>query len=549
RPISTKSIDTQTWFDRGLVWTYSFNHAEAYRCFEQAIAYDPTCAMAYWGLAYAAGPNYNKSWPMFDQKDLRTSVEICYDASRKADELANAETTPVERALIKAVQSRFPDRHPASDFAIVDKSYACAMEEVYQEFGAHDMDVVTLYADSLMHTALRKMFHVKTGLPIEGSPVHKVRRVFDIALEQPAAKTHPGILHLWIHFMEMSHTPAVALPAADKLRHLVPDGGHMHHMPTHLDVLVGDYRRSIDSNTAAVAADEKYLAKKGGKNFYSFYRLHNYHSLIYAGMLAGQLEVVLRALDQMEVSITDDLLRVESPPMADWMEFFKAVRVHAYIRFGLWQDIIALPLPADQALYCVTTTMIHYGKGIAWAAMGKVKKADHERMLYHAAVKTVPPSRKDFPNLIHDVFKVATAMLDGEIEYRRGDYNRAFQSLREAIHWDDNLRYTEPWGWMVPTRHAYAALLLEQGNVEEAAQAYAEDLGLDDSLTRAHQHPNNIWALHGYHECLSRLGRNNEARIIKQQLDLAQQVADVKVNSSCFCRLGAMSVEIGLCCQ
>ncbi|GAB1191935.1 hypothetical protein APSETT444_001119 [Aspergillus pseudonomiae] len=548
RTITTESPEAQEWFNRGLIWSYSFNHEEAKRCFEQAITHDPSCVMAFWGLAYATGPNYNKSWRLFDPRDLEDSLKECYNASRKAKELLNSITvTPAEQALIHAIQARFPADHPASyDFPTVDKAYANAMKEVYQCFGDDDLDVVTLYADALMHTALRKMFHVQSGLPIAGSPVHDVRAVFDLGLQHPSADEHPGLIHFWIHYLEMSATPAAALPTADRLRHLVPDAGHMHHMPTHLDVLVGDYRRSIDSNTAAIHADEKYLAKNGAKNLYSFYRLHNYHSLVYAAMLAGQSKVALRTLDQMESSLTDDVLRVKTPPLADWLEFFKAVRIHVYIRFGLWDEIKNLPLPNDQDLYCVTTAMTHYGKGIAWAATGNVPEANKERELYHAAAKRVPPSRKDFPNLISDVLKVATAMLDGEIEYRRGNYDRAFESLREAIHHDDSLMYTEPWGWMLPTRHAYAALMLEQGHVEEAATAYAQDLGLDDALTRAHQHPNNVWALHGYHECLVRLERTAEARIIKQQLDVALSVADIQIKSSCFCRLGVPGAKEGL---
>lgn len=140
-------------------------------------------------------------------------------------------------------------------------------------------------------------------------------------------------------------------------------------------------------------------------------------------------------------------------------------------------------------------------------------------------------------------------MLDGEIEYRRQNYDVAFRSLRQSIQHDDALRYTEPWGWMVPTRHAYAALSLEQGRVEEAAQAYAEDLGLDGSLTRAYQHPNNVWALHGYHECLLRLGRDSEAHIIRQQLDLALSIADVLIISSCFCRLENSSSSNDISCH
>ena len=60
---------------------------------------------------------------------------------------------------------------------------------------------------------------------------------------------------------------------------------------------------------------------------------------------------------------------------------------------------------------------------------------------------------------------------------------------------------------MQPTRHAYGALLLEQGRVEEAEAVYRADLGLDDTLARACQHPGNVWSLHGYHECLTRLGK------------------------------------------
>jgi tetratricopeptide (TPR) repeat protein len=91
---------------------------------------------------------------------------------------------------------------------------------------------------------------------------------------------------------------------------------------------------------------------------------------------------------------------------------------------------------------------------------------------------------------------------------------------------------------MLPARHAYAALSLEQGRVEQAAQAYAEDLGLSQTPKRAHHHPKNVWALHGYHECLEVLGRHTEAIIIKQQLSLALAEADVEITSSCFCRLG-----------
>jgi hypothetical protein len=128
-------------------------------------------------------------------------------------------------------------------------------------------------------------------------------------------------------------------------------------------------------------------------------------------------------------------------------------------------------------------------------------------------------------------------MLDGEIEYRKGNHDAAWINLRRAIELDDGLPYDEPWGWMQPTRHAYGALLLEQSAVEEAVAVYAADLGLDGTLPRACRHPNNVWSLHGYHECLTRLGRRHEAAQVKPQLDLLLAAADVQIESSCFCRL------------
>src|ERR1700743_26966 len=80
RGMTTSNENAQIWFDRGLAWTYGFNHEEAVDCFEQAIKHDPNCAMAYWGLAHALGPNYNKPWAFFDAEELETTVQRTHRA-------------------------------------------------------------------------------------------------------------------------------------------------------------------------------------------------------------------------------------------------------------------------------------------------------------------------------------------------------------------------------------------------------------------------------------------------------------------------------------
>ena len=222
--------------------------------------------------------------------------------------------------------------------------------------------------------------------------------------------------------------------------------------------------------------------------------------------------------------------------MADWLEGFVPMKLHVLIRFGRWQDIIERPVPCDQDLYCVTTAMLHYAKGLACAATGAIGDAEEHRRRFVQAVARVPGSRTIFNNTCQDILVVAAAMLDGELEYRKGNYEAAFSKLCRSVELDDGLPYDEPWGWMQPARHAHGALLLEQDRVAEAEAVYRAELGLDDTLARACQHPGNAWSLHGYHECLVRLGKHEQAAIIYQQLKLAAARADVPIKSSCYCR-------------
>ncbi len=544
RAVSTSSADAQLWFDRGLIWAYSFNHEEAIACFERAIEFDDSFAMAHWGVAYAMGPNYNKAWEMFDGEELEASVEVTHREIAKARSLADS-ATDSERALIDALSMRYGATTSAELSPASDLDYAHAMGKVYALY-PDDLDVATLYGESLMNLTPWQLWDQRTGEPAEGSRALEIRDVFDRALELPGGREHPGLLHFYIHLMEMSFTPEAALTIADHLRKLVPDAGHMLHMPSHLDILVGDYRRAIDANTDAIRADEKFLRREGAMNFYTLYRSHNYHFRIYAAMFSGQSAIALETAEMLEASIPEELLKVTSPPMADWVEGFLAMRVHVFIRFGRWQDIIDLPFPAgDPELYCVTIAMQHYARGVAFASMGRVDEAQDERALFREALTKVPESRTLFNNTCIDILQVASSMLDGELEYRKGNLDEAFRHLERSIELDDSLPYDEPWGWMQPTRHAYGALLLEQGRVEEAAAVYAADLGFDATLPRAQQHPGNVWALHGYHECLTLLGRTAEADIVANQLKFAVAVADVPVMASCFCRLSAVDEHHG----
>ncbi|MET0704850.1 MAG: hypothetical protein ABWY93_34805 [Mycobacterium sp.] len=539
RAVETPTPQAQLWFDRGLIWAYAFNHGEAISCFEKALTIDADLAMARWGIAYAIGPNYNKAWDAFDPVDRNASLAR---ARMELSLAAGARATATEHGLIEALATRFPTDDPDDLDALAagDQAYADAMVGLASAY-PDDVDIQALAADALVNLTAWALWDTSTGEPAPGSRVVEAKAILDAALTTDAGRVHPGVLHLYLHMMEMSAHPEAALPAADLLRDLVPDAGHLQHMPTHIDVLCGDYRSSVESNLAAVRADRRFVEREGPLNYYSLYRAHDLHFVVYSAMFSGQSQVALQAAAELAGQLTPELLSIESPPMADWLEAFVPLRVHVLIRFGRWDELIAEPLPDDQDLYCATTAIIHYGRGVAHAAKGQLPQAYAERDAFAAAYANVPESRYLFNNSCSDILAVAAAMLDGEIAYREGKFDEAFEKLRHATELSDNLVYDEPWGWMQPVRHAHGALLLEQGRVEEAAAVYEADLGLDPTLSRPCQHPNNLWALHGYHECLQRLGRDKEAAIIARQLELAKARADVPIDASCACRLDTAS--------
>jgi len=222
--------------------------------------------------------------------------------------------------------------------------------------------------------------------------------------------------------------------------------------------------------------------------------------------------------------------------MADFIEAYVGMKQHVLVRFGKWREIIAQELPVDRDLYCTTTAMMLYARGLAHSVLGEIAEAETARAAFREAKARVPDSRLLHNNKVVDLLDVAAAMLDGELEYRRGNFDVAFAHLRRSVELQDGLAYDEPWGWMQPARHALGALLLEQNRLAEAEAVYRGDLGLDPKVSRARHNPDNVWSLHGLHECLTRRGDTVEAPLVKARLELAQARADVPVRASCLCR-------------
>ena len=542
RKVTTSSADAQLWFDRGLNWLFGFNHGEAKKCFMKALEHDATCAMAQWGISYASGPNYNLPWHLYDPKGKQMALEAAYDAMQAA--LANIDkVSPVEQALIRALEARYQDRVALEDMSAWDQAYTNEMRKIHEAY-PDDLEVRSAFVEAIMDETPWKMWDLATGQPAEDAGTVEAMKVLEDAFSDiPASWDHPGLLHLYVHLMEMSPFPQKALRAGDRLRQIMPDSGHLIHMPTHIDVLCGHYHDVLVYNQKALGPDRRFLAYSDDPGIYLIYIIHNFHFAIYGAMFLGQYEPAIAAAEELIATVPEAALKVESPPMADFLEGYLTMKQHVLVRFGKWQEIIDQDLPEDKDLYCSNVAMIHYAKAVAHSAIGNVDQAEAEKENFMAAKARVPDTRRVHNNKMEDLLVVAEEMLNGELEYRKGNFDAAFAHLRKSVELDDDLPYDEPWGWMQPARHALSALLLEQGRVDEAEAVYRSDLGIDGKLSRACQHPENVWSLHGLHECLTRRGEKVESALIKPRLDLAVARAEVPIKASCFCRQVAMAAE------
>jgi tetratricopeptide (TPR) repeat protein len=249
-------------------------------------------------------------------------------------------------------------------------------------------------------------------------------------------------------------------------------------------------------------------------------------------MFLAQPTPALSAAAALKETLPEHVVR----KVPELFEAFIPMNLHVLIRFGRWKEILLEQFPEDLELYSFTNAMLRYSRSIALANLGKLSAAKTEKDLFLLAKDAVQEDRNVFNNTCVDVLNVAEQMVLGELEYKSGNTTKGLEHLKAAVKIDDELLYDEPWGWMQPTRHALGALLMDAQMYDEAEKVYRADLGLDQTLPRACQHPRNVWSLHGLDECLRRRGETAERTHITLLLDQAVVRAEVPIRSSCYCR-------------
>lgn len=504
-PTSCSSKQAQLFMNQGLNLTYGFNHAEAGRAFAEAARLDPHCAMAHWGQALVLGPNINSPMDPANEPIARQFIEQALQMKSHVSER--------EQAYIDALAVRYTGK--ADDRAAADQAYAGAMRMVHERF-PDDLDAATLFAEAMMD--LRPWnYWMRDGRPYAGTV--EVGKILDSVVARNPQ--HPGALHLSIHLWE-AHHPQKAESAADRLLTLAPAAGHLVHMPGHIYQRLGRYEDVIKANQMAIVADEEYISQCRAQGIYPLgYYPHNIHFLWFGATMAGQSKLAIEAARKTVASLPAQA--VKEVPI---LQAFLLVEDFALVRFGKWDEILALPPLKYDSLF--TRGVRHYSRGMAFARKKQFERAKEEL----AAVRKIAadPQLIATPasmsmNLPDAVLRIAAESLAGELAAEQGDFARAIAHLETAVRLQDALVYMEPDDWHYPSRHSLAAVLLQAGRAAEAETVYWQDLK---------EHPKNGWALFGLAQAMRAQGNTEGAKAIEADYKLAWPKADIQLTSSRF---------------
>jgi tetratricopeptide (TPR) repeat protein len=504
--ITTSSPDAQKYFDQGLRLSYAFNHGEAIRAFQQAIALDQSCAMCYWGVAFALGPNINA--PISE-----AAATEAFEAIEQARKLSGS-ATERERAYIEALARRYVV-DPRAPRPPLDAAYAAAMRELARRF-PDDPDASTLFAQSLMDTSPWNYWNN------DGTPRELTGEVL-AALESVLARhpDHAGAIHLYIHAVEASPDPGRAERHADRLAVLMPGAGHIVHMPAHIYLRTGRYRDASVANEQAAKVDEAYLAGDRAPDNMTYevgYYPHNIHFFVASASLEGRRADALRAAEQVRARMHADMLG--DAAMGGMVQHAHLTPLFVKIRFGMWDEILADPGPPAELPYM--RAIWYAARGLALTVRGELAGAAIERSAL-AALKDRPELKSLFVSSVNHAYHVvaiADELLQAEIARARGQIDASIQHLAGAVKIEDGLTYMEPPDWPIPVRQVQGAALLALGRAREAEAAFLADLK---------KFPDNGWSLSGLQASLERQGRRQEAAEVKARFDRAWSGADTAV--------------------
>jgi hypothetical protein len=490
-PISC-SQDAQRQFDRAVAILHSFFYPETVKAFSAIAQAEPSCAMAYWGVAISQRPN--PLVPPFSHEALQAG----WDAIEKARS-ARA-PTQYERDWIEAL-SVFFEHYDALDQKTRTEKYEAAMAKLHERY-PQDSEVAVFYALAL-----------NEAVDLSDKSYSRQLKAATI-LEQlaPALPDHPGIAHLLIHSYDYAPIAARGLPAARRYAALEPSAPHALHMPSHIFSTLGMWQDAIQADLASDAAAKAYAATVNpGSVVNPAVIAARYHSLDFLTNAYLQL-----AQDKRARAIVDERNSVaELSPDYRYSGHtaFAAIPVRYAIERGAWAEAAALPVPRTP--YPQAEAITWFGRALGAARSGDLPDARRD-------IDEIARLRAELASA-HDAYWIE--QLDVQADAARAwialgerRVDEAIASMRAAADREDRTEKNVAMeNRLSPMRELLGELLLEASRPAEAQREF------ELSLTSV---PNRFRSLAGAARAAALAGHKAQARLHYEQLLVLARDAD-----------------------
>jgi tetratricopeptide (TPR) repeat protein len=497
-PVSTTHFEAQKSFNKGLKYIFAFNHDVAYESFKEASEHDPNLAMAYWGMALALGQNINED--VTPENELRSYAYI-----QKALALSD-HAWENEKAYIKALATRYTN-DPKADFKPLRFRYRDAMKALVEAY-PEDLDASTLYAESILDLDPWKYW------TFDGKPRDGIYDAIDI-LESVMKRypDHIGANHYYIHALEDSPFPERALMSAHRLETLMPESGHLLHMPNHIYILVGDYERALNSSKKAIEADRAYIKEKGENSgsYPTHYLPHNMWVLARVYMLMEDYHNAIKSAQELLDFIKPHF--EAKPALANK----SVVPLEIYLHFHKWKEILEYEAPSRSNY---VQAYLHFARAMAFTALNDPTSAQKEKWLMMQSKNKMEQTEEIANNPASTIMEIAEHVLDGMMAKAQNNHSETIDQLKKAIDLQERLDYDEPPAWYFPIHAKLGIALMQEGNFKDAEGAFKKGL---QNLQR------NGRLLFGLYLSLKGQGRIMDAYWVEREAKTALRFSSVKL--------------------
>jgi tetratricopeptide (TPR) repeat protein len=488
----TASSDAKIWFDQGLNLLHDFWEYEAERAFQQSIRVDPQCAMCYWGLYQSLIMRHSLGSGYADQA-LASAVRLKDHATRPEQLYIQA-----AGATNDALKATGPESHTD------DKKEIAVWRQLVQE-NPNDIQAKIFLAN-----AARDGYD-ETGEPNKGTKetISLLQGILKIAPNDSAAN------HYWIHAIEATNHPEMAIGSAALLPSLAPSSGHMVHMPGHIYYRIGDYASAEHWFAVSTSVDENYMRTQHVDIDDDWNYVHNLMygvanlleegKFVEAAVLSTKLTGARGQLSETLYiqSARDSISRIEPQlPVA--------------LRFGDWSQVITLinskqPDTRLQNLVFLAGQLKQFAIGMQAAQSGDLATAqasstslDSELWRLTQKVKDTPPKPKanakttipfmaavrpdaQAPPLL-SALSVMSLELRASILAEKKQITAAKKLFDQAAQEEKDLGYHEPPLYIRPVGETEGLVLLQAGDFSGAHAAYQAALA---------ERPNSGFGLYG----------------------------------------------------